>query len=63
MRRSLVLVDETARHPFLQSLPPHVRLGIEPRRPRDRSSVWLTDLRQFLIAYCAFFIAASTYFA
>jgi len=27
MRRSLVLGDEAARHPFLQSLPPHVRSG------------------------------------
>ena len=30
MRRSLVLGDETARHTFLQSLPPHVRAGGKP---------------------------------
>jgi hypothetical protein len=32
MRRSLVLGDERAFHPFLQSLPPHVRRG-EPMHP------------------------------
>jgi hypothetical protein len=63
MRRSLVLVDETARNPFLQSLPPHVRQDREPRAPRDRRSVWLADLRHFLMAYCACFLAASVYFA
>ena len=31
MRRTLVLTDETARHPFRASLPPHVRMGVEPR--------------------------------
>jgi len=30
MRRSLVLGDETARHPFRQNLPPHVRQGGQP---------------------------------
>lgn len=63
-RRSLVLTDETARHPFLASLPPHVRRGTEPlqllRRPR-----WLSrdSVREFLIAYCACFVAVSAFIA
>jgi hypothetical protein len=63
MRRSLVLVDETARHPFLQNLPPHVRSGARavPRVPN--SATRLDTLRQFLLAYCACFVAASVYFA
>ena len=63
MRRSLVLTDEQARHPFLASLAPHVRRGgavaIAPVR-RDR---WLQDIKQFLMAYCACFIAVSLYIA
>lgn len=45
MRRSLVLGDETARHPFLQTLPPHVRSGsvvvihrATPARMKGRSA-------------------------
>lgn len=63
-RRSLVLTDETARHPFLASLPPHVRRGTEPvqlvRRPR-----WLSmdEIRDFLVAYCVFFVAVGTFIA
>jgi hypothetical protein len=63
MRRSLVLVDEIARHPFLQSLPPHVRQGREPRRARKPAEGLLRDLRFFLMAYCACFLSASLYFA
>lgn len=63
-RRSLVLTDETARHPFLASLPPHVRRGTEPvqliRRPR-----WLSmdEIRDFLVAYCVCFVAVGTFIA
>jgi hypothetical protein len=62
-RRSLVLTDETSRHPFLASLPPQVRSRAQavamPRKP------WfsLDDLRGFLLAYCACFIAVSLYIA
>ena len=63
-RRSLVLTDETARHPFLASLPPHVRGGTAPvrlvRRPRWLS---LDEIRDFLLAYCACFVAVSTFIA
>ncbi len=67
MRRSLVLTDEQARHPFLASLAPHVRRGGEvavvtpaPAVPKPR---WLQDLKEFLLAYCACFIAVSLYIA
>ena len=64
MRRSLVLTDEMARHPFLASLAPHVRRGGEaaPAVLRVRPS-WMQDLREFLMAYCACFIAVSLYIA
>lgn len=65
MRRSLVLTDELARHPFRASLPPHVRrLGadeIEPRVPwRERM---LADVRGFAQAYCACFLAITAFIA
>lgn len=63
MRRSLVLTDEQARHPFLASLAPHVRRGdIAPAVPKVRPA-WMQDLRQFLLAYCACFIAVALYIA
>ena len=63
MRRSLVLVDETARHPFLQMLPPHVRRAETPRDPRRGWHLTTDDLRQFLLAYCACFMAATAFLA
>ncbi len=63
MRRSLVLTDEQARHPFLASLPPHVRLGTQPVAVARSRSSWSRDLRDFLAAYCACFIAVSLYIA
>ena len=61
MRRSLVLTDEQARHPFLASLAPHIRRGdsaaatLPPR--------WVQPVKEFLLAYCACFIAVSLYIA
>ncbi len=54
-RRSLVLTDEAARHPF------RVRLarGIGRRKARLAAQ----DLREFLLAYCACFLAVSLYIA
>ena len=63
MRRSLVLTDERARHPFLASLPPHVRLGEQPVAIARSQPGWMKDLRDFLAAYCACFIAVSLYIA
>ena len=63
MRRSLVLTDEMARHPFLASLAPHIRRGDAARGvPRLRPGR-MQDLREFLMAYCACFIAVSLYIA
>ena len=60
MRRTLVLTDETARHPFRASLPPHVRMGVEPRT----SLRWrLGDLRDAAAMYSACFVATTLYFA
>lgn len=65
-RRALVLTDETARHPFLRSLPPHVR-RIGPEAPEAQAPVasgWrftLADLRQFMTAYCASFVAVTVF--
>ena len=56
-RRALVLVDESARHPFLASLPPHVRCSEPPTPAPDRASWW----REFLMAYCACFLAVFSF--
>lgn len=64
-RRALVLVDESARHPFRQSLPPHIRKqGVATGRDwnglmRDG----LGDWRGFFAAYCAAFVVVSIYIA
>jgi hypothetical protein len=52
MRRSLVLTDETARHPFRASLPPHVRRAAG--RDEAETGAWrlsLSDVRGFASAY------------
>ena len=73
MRRALVLTDESARHPFRASLPPHVRRlvdedGASPAewlrtlRQRDMiAGIPLGDVRDFLLAYCAAFVAVSLF--
>jgi hypothetical protein len=63
MRRSLVITDEAAGNRFLASLPPHVRCGAKPLRSKRRAWFSIDDLRQFLMAYCACFLAASLYIA
>lgn len=63
MRRALVLTDERARHPFLASLPPHVRAGAAPLPSIRRRWFTMQDLREFLMAYCACFMAVSLYIA
>jgi len=60
MRRSLVLTDESARHPFRAILPPHSReLRIEGRLPW-RDQLW-RDARGFAQAYCACLLAVSAF--
>lgn len=97
MRRSLVLGDESAHHPFLQSLPPHVRgeriaarrdaaarherlespslmlraaYAAKGRLRRMPARLWAMrkhitaeDVRGFLLAYCACFLAVSAFIA
>jgi hypothetical protein len=61
MRRSLVLGDESARHPFRQSLPPHVRAGQGECAAPMR--ITAQDMRDFLLAFCACFLAVSAFIA
>jgi hypothetical protein len=87
MRRSLVQGDDVARHPFLQSLPRHVRHGRrkDPVRSRNRvdereaaaarkadlmvrlrqwkeaSELTAQDVKDFLLAYCACFVAVMAF--
>lgn len=62
-RRSLVLTDESARHPFRARLAPHVRSGKIAAPVRRRAWFGHDELRQFLLAYGACFLAASLYIA
>jgi len=65
MRRSLVLTDESARHPFRASLPAQWREqrheAAEPRVPwRARLQA---DMRGFAQAYCACLLAVTAFIA
>jgi hypothetical protein len=60
-RRALVLSDETARHPFLASLPPHVRRVERDLDARSRTSG--IGWRDFLTTYCACFAAVAVFIA
>ena len=60
MRRSLVLTHEAARHPFRASLPPPRRLTRYRRKPWP---CWAVDLRDFLMSFCAFFLATMIFIA
>lgn len=63
LRRALVVTDETARHPFLASLPPHIR-GFDEVGPVQRTWRLTTqDVKEFLMAYCACFLAVSAFIA
>jgi hypothetical protein len=63
MRRFLVLTDERSPHPFLASLPPHVRAGAMALPALRKRGITMQDLREFLMAYCACFLAVSLYIA
>jgi hypothetical protein len=63
MRRALVITDETARHPFLASLPPHIR-GLDAKGSPQRTwRITVQDVKDFLLAYCACFLAVSAFIA
>ncbi|WP_336986837.1 hypothetical protein [Altererythrobacter aquiaggeris] len=63
MRNTLVLTDEMARHPFLATLPPHIRTGGARRDEVPRWRIGTQDVKDFLMAYCACFMAASIFIA
>ena len=63
VRRTLVLTDEAARHPFRASLPAHVRE--EPVKQR-RTTDWrlsASDVRGFATTYFASFAAVLAFIA
>ncbi|OBX18256.1 hypothetical protein A9995_12230 [Erythrobacter sp. QSSC1-22B] len=57
MRRSLVLTDETARHPFRASLPPHVRKVEEAESLPQSWRLTASDVRGVATTYFATFAA------
>lgn len=62
MRRSLLLTDESARHPFRASLPPHCLKVMPEEAVGEKRNRWsMQDLRDFLLAYCACFLAVSAF--
>jgi len=62
-RRALVMTDESARHPFLAGLAPHVRSHDTIVPPRFEWRLNAQDVKEFLLAYCACFMAASAFIA
>lgn len=63
MRRALVLTDEAAHHPFLARLAPHVRRSDSHVPARFEWRLSAQDVKEFLLAYCACFMAASAFIA
>lgn len=63
IRRTLVITDETARHPFLASLPPHVRGQVRKSAPQRSWRITVQDVKDFLLAYCACFLAVTAFIA
>ena len=53
MRRSLVLTDETARHPFRASLPPHVKRDLIPIPAEALWDLTRQDVRGIASTYVA----------
>lgn len=53
MRRSLVLTDETSRHPFRAVLPPHVKSDLIPIPAEDLWNLTKQDIRGFASTYVA----------
>ncbi|HEX5537697.1 MAG TPA: hypothetical protein VFX27_10930 [Sphingobium sp.] len=55
-RRALVLTSESARHPFRQTLPPHVLAPLRDLRRRDDQ-----DIKLFMMSFAAFFVATYSF--
>ncbi|MCU0946824.1 MAG: hypothetical protein MUF47_01020 [Porphyrobacter sp.] len=53
MRRSLVLTDESARHWFRRSLPPHVKRDLIPIPAESLWRLTVEDVRGFGSVYLA----------
>lgn len=63
MRRSLVLTDETARHPFRASLPPHVRRREDIDTQIQSWRLTASDVRGVATTYFATFAAVLAFIA
>ena len=63
MRNALVLTDESARHPFRASLPPHICRGIKPHPARPGRAFAKDDVRAFFSAYIACLLAVLIFIA
>ncbi|KUO52706.1 MAG: hypothetical protein APF82_02040 [Sphingomonadales bacterium BRH_c42] len=63
MRRSLVLTNEAARHPFLASLPPHVRQSPPDHEAQNAWRLSRDDVRGVVTTYFAVFAAALVFIA
>jgi hypothetical protein len=57
MRRSLVLTDESARHWFRASLPPHVKRNLIPIPAESLWRLTMADARGFASTYVALTLA------
>ena len=53
MRRSLVLTDESARHPFRASLPPHVKRDLHDIPAESLWNLTKADVRGVVSTYVA----------
>lgn len=60
LKRNLVLTTESARHPFRQSLPPHV-LRDKPAKAAPARAEDDSDWKLFALSFCAFFTAFYTF--
>jgi hypothetical protein len=63
MRRSLVLTDESARHPFRASLPPHVCSDHAVIATRPSWVITRDDVQGFVGAYFASLAAFAVFIA
>ena len=63
-RRALVLADESAHHPFLRSLPPHVRgRSAAITLDRFRPSFDWREWKAFATTFAVTFLLVSVYIA
>jgi hypothetical protein len=63
-RRALVLTDESARHPFRITLPPHVcATPVRDSLLRSLKEAFQRDWRSVATTYCATFCAVTLFMA